>query len=74
MIQYIFSTFAKLYATKAAMLKITPIKDVANADRITKLVFPSAKLDLRVLFVPKKKKLKHEEYKCQKFKSSMIKK
>jgi hypothetical protein len=31
MIQYIFSTFAKLYATKA-MLKITPIKDVANAD------------------------------------------
>jgi hypothetical protein len=32
MIQYFFSTFAKLYATKAAMLKITPIKDVANAD------------------------------------------
>jgi hypothetical protein len=54
MIQYIFSTFAKLYATKAAMLKITPIKDVANADTelLAKLVFPSAKLDLRVLFVP----------------------
>jgi hypothetical protein len=39
---------------QTAMLKITPIKDVANADTelLAKLVFPSAKLDLRVLFVP----------------------
>ena len=51
---YFSPPFAKLYATKAAMLKITPIKDVANADTelLAKLVFPSAKLDLRVLFVP----------------------